>query len=170
MNTLILFFEEPTKEFNVREVSRLVGISPASASKTLKRLAEESILKQRDERMLKLFKANLESEKYLDMKIFYNIRKIKESGLITSLNDFYLKPTIILFGSCATGLDTESSDVDLLVLSEKTNEFKNLKKFEEKINKTIQLFNVIQIKDLKNNHLINNIINGITIQGKIKWI
>ena len=32
------------------------------------------------------------------------------------------------------------------------------------------MFNAKNIKDLKNKELINNIINGIIIQGKIKWI
>ena len=26
------------------------------------------------------------------------------------------------------------------------------------------------IKDLKNEHLINNVLNGIVIQGELKWI
>ncbi|MCD6464408.1 nucleotidyltransferase domain-containing protein, partial [Candidatus Woesearchaeota archaeon] len=106
---------------------------------------------------------------YRDIKVFYNIRKLKESGLLKELNKFYLKPTIVLFGSCASGMDTETSDFDLLIISEKTA-LLNVKKFERLIKRKIQLFIVKNIKDLKNKHLVNNIVNGITIQGKIKWI
>jgi predicted nucleotidyltransferase len=170
LNILKLFFEEPTREFNVREVARLLKISPATASKKLKCWVKENLLKERKERMLNLYKADLEGEPYQDIKIFYNIRKVKDSGLIDALNKFYLKPTIVLFGSCSSGMDMETSDFDFLIISEKTKEFPEIRKFEKKLNRKIQLFVVSKIKDLKNEHLINNILNSITIQGKIKWI
>lgn len=170
LNILKLFFENPNKEFNVREVARLLKISPATASKKLKRLAKANILKKRKERILTLYKANLDNDFYRDLKIFYNIRKIKESGFLNALNKFYLKPVVILFGSCAYGIDTETSDFDLLIISEKTVKFPNIQKFEKKLNRKIQLFIVKEIKELKNKHLINNILNGIVLQGKIKWI
>ena len=167
---LRLFFEEPSREFNVREVARLLKISPATASKKLKSLVKEGVLKERKERILNLYKANLEDELYRDLKIFYNMRKLKESGLVDALNKFYLKPTIVMFGSCAYGIDTETSDFDLLIISEKTKEFPEVKKFEKNLNRKLQLFVVKKIKDLRSKHLINNILNSITIQGKIKWI
>lgn len=170
LNNMKLFLEEPTKEFNVREVARLLKIAPATASKELKSAFKKGLLKERKEKILNLYKANLENELYRDIKIFYNIQKIKDSELIDSLNRFYLKPTIVLFGSCASGIDTETSDFDLLVISEKTKEFPEIKKYEKKLNRKLQLFAVKKIKDLRNDYLINNIVNGITIQGKIKWI
>lgn len=170
LNTLKIFFEEPTREFNVREIARILKISPATASKELKLLTKKSLLKERKERMLKLYKSNLDSDLYRDLKIFYNIRKVKDSGLLEELNKFYLKPTVVLFGSAAFGLDTETSDFDLLVVSETTKKFPELKKFEKKLKRKIQLFVVRKISDLKNEHLINNILNGIVLQGEIKWI
>lgn len=166
---LDVFLESPTKEFNVREVARILKISPATASKKLNSLAQKQILKQRDERMLKLYKADIDSDEYRNLKVFYNINKIKQFGLIQELNKFYLKPTIVLFGSFSTGYDTEESDLDILVISEKTKQFPKLKEFEKKLNKNFQLFTVKKIKDLKNPHLINNILNGIVLQGELKW-
>ena len=170
LNRLKIFLEEPSREFNVREVARLLKISPATASKELKNLVKEGVLKERKERMLNLYKANIENDLYKDIKIFYNIRKLKESRLVNALNKFYLKPTITMFGSCASGMDTETSDFDLLIISEKTKEFPEIKKFEKKLNRKLQLFVVKEIKDLRNKHLINNILNGIVIHGRIKWI
>jgi len=169
INILRLFFEESTREFNVREIARILKISPAAASYKLKALANKSLLRERKERMLILYKANLESELYQDSKVFYNVRKIKESGLIKELNKFYLKPTIILFGSITFGLDTETSDIDLLIISEKKKEFTQRSKFEKKLNRPIQILIVKEVKELKNKHLISNIINGIVLQGKIRW-
>lgn len=170
LNILKIFFESPSKEFNVREIARIVKIAPATASKQLKNFYLQEILKEKKERNLNLYKANFDSDYYIDLKRFYNIRKIKDSGLIKELNEFYLKPTIILFGSAFYGLDTENSDIDLVIISEKKKEFNNIKKFEKKLNRRIQIFAVKDIKELKNEHLINNVLNGMIIQGAIKWI
>ena len=170
LNILKLFFEQPDREFNVREIGRILKISPATASKELKKLANERLLKERKERFFNLYKANLESDYYIDLKIFYNLRKIKECGLLEEINKFYLKPTVILFGSAASGIDTETSDFDLVVISEKSKEFPKLKIFEKKLNRKLQLFVVEDIRNLRNRHLINNILNGIVLQGKIRWI
>src|SRR3989344_1903144 len=126
LNIMKLFFEEPTREFNVREVARLLEISPATASKELKAFVKKGLLKERKERILNLYKADLESDLYKDLKIYYNTRKIKDTKLIDSLNKFYLKPAIVMFGSCASGIDTETSDFDLLLISEKTKEFSDI--------------------------------------------
>lgn len=170
MNILKLFFEEPSREFNVRELARIIKISPATASKKLKKLAKQGLLNERKERIFNLYKANLENDSYKDLKIHYNIRKIKDSGLLEALNKFYLKPTVVLYGSASRGEDTETSDFDLLVISEKTKEFPELNKFEKKIERGLQVFIVKNIGRLRNKYLINNILNGIVLQGTIKWI
>jgi len=169
VNILKLFFERPSRRFNVREVARLVKISPATASKKLRSLAKAGILKQERERMLLFYRANLESDLYQDMKLFYNIRKIRESGLLDELNKFYFKPTVVLFGSASKGLDTESSDLDLLILSEKKVGFPQKEKFEKKLGKSLQLFVFKTIKKIKNKELINSIINGVVLQGELRW-
>ena len=166
---LKVFFEEPNREFNVRELARILKISPATASKELKKSASLGIIGRRKERIFDLYKSNVENELYKDIKIFYNVRKLRDSGFIEALNKFYLKPAIILFGSAALGMDTETSDFDVLIISEKNKEFNELAKFENKIKRKIHLFIVRNIHGLNNKQLVNSIINGITIQGEIIW-
>lgn len=170
LNILKIFFEKPTTEFNVREIARMVKISPATASKKLNELKKEKLLKSRDERNLILYSSDLESELYKDMKKFHTIRQIKDSKFLESLNDFYLIPTIILFGSCSNGLDTETSDIDLVIISKKTKKFEKLEKFEREFGKNIQLFVFSNITQIKNKHLLNNVLNGTLIQGQVQWI
>ena len=55
MNTIRIFLENPSREFNVRELARILKISPATASKNLQELEKKGILKKRKERMLKLY-------------------------------------------------------------------------------------------------------------------
>ena len=170
LNIMKPFLESPTREFNVREASRLLKISPATASKELLALSKRGLLRERKERRFIFYQSDTESEKYRDFKIFYNINKIRESGLLESLNKFYLKPSVMLFGSAAHGLDTETSDFDLVVLSEKTSVFQEKAKFDNILNRNLQIFNCKSLKDFKNEHLINSMLNGIVIQGEIKWI
>ncbi|MFT4311048.1 MAG: nucleotidyltransferase domain-containing protein [Candidatus Woesearchaeota archaeon] len=169
LNTLNLFLEDPTRSFSVREVARILKISPATASKKLKGFKAQNFLKHKNELNHDLYKANLESHKFKDLKTYYSIRKLKESSLIKELDKFYVKPTIILFGSISKGLDTKSSDIDLVVISENTKEFPKKIEFEKLFEKNLQIFAVSNLKDLKNNHLINNALNGIVLQGHIIW-
>jgi predicted nucleotidyltransferase len=170
INTLKLFFENPSKKYNVREVARILNINPSTASNYLKDLKENKLLKYKKDKIYDFYQANIDSFDYRDLKIYYSIRKIRCSGLIEEINKFYLKPTIILFGSVSTGYDLEDSDIDLVIISEKQNEFKEKKKFEKILNKKLQLFVVKNLKELKNQHLINNILSGIVLQGEIRWI
>lgn len=168
LNILKPFLEDPQREFNVRELARIVKITPATASKKLKLFSKKGILSHRKERILDLYKANLDNSPYTDLKTYYNIRKIRDSDLIEELNKFYLKPSIVLFGSASLGLDTKSSDIDLLIISENKENF-DVKKFEKRLNRNIQLFIEKSLKEIKNKHLIRNILNGMILQGEIKW-
>jgi len=170
INILRIFFEEPAREFNVREAAKILKVSPATASKDLKEMTKKGFLKARKQSVFDFYKADTDSDAYRDLKVYYNIRKVKESGLLDALNKFYLKPAVVLFGSAASGLDTETSDIDILVVSERGQDFPESKAFEKKLNRRLQFFVVKEVKDLRNEHLINNVVNGITLQGAVKWI
>ncbi len=170
LNTLRPFFEEPSKERNVREVARLLHIAPATASTKLKRLSKQGVLKEIQQRIYTFYKANLDNELYRDLKVWYLTRKIKDSRLIEELNKTYFKPPIILFGSAAYGLDTETSDIDVCIISEKSEKFSHLDIYEKKLNRRIQIVLFPSIKKISNKHLLNNIVNGHIIQGEIQWI
>lgn len=169
LNILKVFFESPSKEFSVRDVAKRIKITPATASKQLKDLTKKRFLSYKRERAADLYKANIDSDDYKDLKVYYNIRKLKESGFIEALNKYYLKPAIILFGSAARGIDTEDSDFDIVVISENVKAFPEIKKYEQKLNRRIQMFNVKELNDLRNKHLVNNVLNGIKIQGEVLW-
>lgn len=169
INTLKPFLEEPNREFHVREAASLISLSPATASKKLKLFTKLKILKHRKERIYDLYKANLENNAFTDLKTYYTINKIRQS-LIPALNKFYLKPTIVLFGSAAFGLDTKESDIDLLIISENIKDFPSKKKYQQKLNRNLQIFAHNALKQVKNKHLLNSMINGVVLQGEIEWI
>ena len=169
LNTMEHFFHEPRREFSVRETARILKIAPATASKDLVELADRGILKVRDERLAKLYSANIENESYRDLKKYYTIRKLKDSGFLQELNFFYHNPTVILFGSAAAGSDTESSDVDVIVISERSDSMPDRAAFEKKFGRRLQLFVVQQLSQMAKQHLITQIMNGIVLQGALQW-
>ena len=170
LNILKIFLEDPYREFNVREIARLLNISPATASKHLKYFSEKRILKYQKERIYDLYRADIESEKYRDLKVYYNITKIRDSGLLDEFDRYYLKPTVILFGSGSTGYDTKDSDFDFVIISVKKGIFQKQDIFEKKLGRSLQIFQVLDLKELKNEHLINNVLRGIVLQGEIHWM
>lgn len=163
------FFHEPRREFSVREAAKLLKVAPATASKDLSELASKGILKVRDERLANLYSANIDNESYRDLKRYSTIRQLKESGFVQELNSFYQNPTIILFGSAAAGNDTESSDFDIIIISEKKDSFPERASFEKKFGRRVQLFVVQQLSQMAKQHLITQIMNGIVIQGALPW-
>lgn len=170
INILKLFFEEPYRAFHVREVARLTKLSPATASKKLKLFAKQNILKHNKLKIYDNYRANLDHPKYTDLKTYYNITKLRDSGLIKALNDFYLLPTIVLFGSAAFGLDHKESDFDLLIITEEIKEFPEVEKYQRKLSRNLQFFVHKALKDVPNEHLQNSMINGIVLQGELHAI
>ncbi|HIH39110.1 TPA: nucleotidyltransferase domain-containing protein [Candidatus Woesearchaeota archaeon] len=166
---LSLFFEHPNREFHVRETAKLTKISHRSASKYLSKLAKDGFLAvEKGKAKLINYKADTENGYFIEYKRFYNMLKLRRSGLIDFLNKVYSHPTIIIFGSYSRAEDTEKSDADIFILSETKKEI-NLSNYENKINRKVQLFvmNDDEFEKAKKSspNLINNIINGIKISG-----
>lgn len=165
--TLKLFIEAPEREFYVREIARIMKKSPTTISKYLKKYEKDNILKSEKKFNHLVFKAN-DSEEFRQIKLSYNLKIIKSSGLVDFLVQEYEPETIILFGSFAKAENNKRSDIDLLLVTGRKKEI-NLEKFEEGLGHKIQLFvhskaEIEKIKE-KNPELLNNWINGIKLYG-----
>lgn len=161
------FFEEPNKWYHLREYARINNISPSTAMNYLNEFCEKGLLKKKKEHNLSLYKAEDESENFRDMKIFWNVQRIKNSKILDFLEE-ELKPNgIILFGSVSKGLDSKESDIDLFAMSSAKKEI-NLEKFEKILKRKIQLFVFNQKRLKETKELSNNILNGIILRGYIE--
>ena len=58
----------------------------------------------------------------------------------------------------------EGSDIDVALFTPSRNKL-DLGKFEKKLGRKIQLFLFKDRKDVKNGHLLSNILNGFIISG-----
>ncbi len=168
-NLLRYFFDEPEREFHVRELAKLMKKSPTTISKNLKDLEKQGLLISRQKYNHLFFKANNESKKFKEEKLFYNLNILRESGIVDFLNESYNNPpAIILFGSFRKGENTKQSDIDILIITPLKKSL-DLSKYEKKLGHKIQVFlhSYVEINKMKktNKELLNNFINGLVLEG-----
>lgn len=164
------FFENPNDNFQIRELSRLLKINHTTIRQYLIRLVKEDLIEAEKGKPYDYFKVRI-NKKFLNLKLFFNLEKLRKSGIIEQIEQDYDYPVIILFGSYANAIDDSNSDIDLFILTEiKKNA--DYSKFESKLNRKIatHLFSreKFDLAKNKNPDLLNSIINGITLSGKLE--
>jgi DNA polymerase sigma len=170
MDILTIFLDNPEKEFHVRQIARMLKKSPTTISLHLHNLKNKKILNSRKERNHLLYQVNLDNKLVKDQKLFHNITRIRSSGLIDYLLDYYNHPSaIILFGSFRKAENISTSDIDICIITPKKQE-PNFEKYEKKLKSSVQLFLITkkEIQTGKNPQLLNNIINGIVLEGNLE--
>lgn len=162
------FFEEPNREFHIRELARILKINHMTAKKYLEQLKKEGLLLETESKYVKNYRANIDNEKFREYKRFFNIQNLIDSGLINFLDREFAYPTIVVFGSFEKGEDSINSDIDIFILSETKKEL-NLEQFAKKLKRKIQLhvFSEKEYEKLKkiNPYLVNNLANGRVLRG-----
>lgn len=160
-----LFFEEPARNFQLREVSRMTGIAVTSAKKYLHELEKEGMLKKNRETLYPSYSANETSRLFKIQKMQNMVLKIYASELIDFLEDNLQPRCIILFGSVRKGEYTKESDIDIYVQS--TEQEITLTEYEKKLRHKISIIFEPHIQELSE-ELFNTIVNGIILSGYLK--
>ncbi len=160
-----LFFEEPSKNFQIRGISRLTKIAVTSVKNYLRELQKDKLVKKDKNTLYPSYIANQQNRLFRIYKQQFIIFKLYSSGLVDYLEDKLHPRCIILFGSAGKGEYNKDSDIDIFMqTSEKSI---NLTKFEKILKHKISLFFEEKINKLSN-ELFNNIINGIRLSGYLK--
>lgn len=164
-----VFFNEPTKQHYLIEISQKAKLAHTSVKKYLEQMKETGIIKETTEkkgkRKFPVYTANTENPEYKKYKKLYNILNLEESGLIRFLKDNLLPKTIVVFGSYARGEDIEESDIDLFLECKKA-EF-DTSRFEKQLARKIQLHFKEKFKNYPA-ELKNNIANGTVLSGYLE--
>lgn len=164
---LKVFFDFPLKKFSLKEISLLSKLSHPSLKPELSNLIKSEFLQKhieiRGKRSFPLYFAS-ENEEFKKIKKLSNEYELIYSGIIEFLKSKMMPNSIIVFGSYSRGEDLEESDIDLFVESE-IKEI-DLKKFEKKLKRKINLTFKEDLNKLDKNLLIN-IINGKILYGEI---
>ena len=163
------FFEDPNRKFSIRELSRILKINHTTVRQYLNNLVKEGFLSSKKEGLYFFYQLIL-SKKALNLKLYYNLEKIRNSNLIEDLEKAYDLPVIVLFGSYTLARDDTSSDIDICLISNVDKEFQ-INKYEKSLNRKISLHkfskNSWDKAKKSNPNLINNICNGIVLSGEL---
>ena len=163
INNLHLFFQDCYQRYGVREYARKMHIPPPTASKLLQSYEKEGLLKKEKDRQYILYFANKENKIFIHLSQIYWSQQLKD--LIQHIEQKTFNPTIVLFGSLSKAEVKTDSDIDIAIFAAKKD--LNLKPFEKKLKRNIQLFWFPSVSEIKNKELANNIINGHTLEGKV---
>lgn len=158
------FFINPTSKLRVRQIERELKLPLPSIIRYCKELEKEGVLKREKISEIYVYSADRASKRYLIEKRLFNFKLIFECGLVDYMINEYSNPVIILFGSYAKGEDIENSDIDLYIQTPSKKELKT-EKFEKLLKRKVQFFIHSNLKQINNPHLVNNIINGIILNG-----
>ncbi len=168
---LTIILDRPTALFSAREIARLIKITHPTVSSALKKLKKQNLvipISQKNKSRIgntTLWQANIESEDFKNTKRVENLKSLYNSGLINAITKSTSPNTIILFGSYSRGEDTEDSDIDLFIQSKERPI--NLKRFERKMNRKINLTFSSKTETLRKEFL-TNLINGIVMYGYLE--
>ena len=158
------FIEDCYRRISIREYSRLIKVSPPTASKLLYNLNKEGLLLMVKDRNYLFYHANANNLVFIDLSRIY--WRLKLSKLIDFLIKKITSPTIILYGSLSKAETKNDSDIDLCIIGHRKE--LDIKIFEDLLKRKIQLFFFSSIEDIPNKELANNIVNGYVLEGRVK--
>ncbi len=160
-----VFFENPTQDFHIRGIARMLKIPKTTVSYQVKRLLKEGLIVKNKKSVFPSFRANEASEIYHFCKTQEFLKELVRSGVLDYIEREAHPRCIILFGSFAKGEYGNKSDIDLFVQSKEVAV--NIEKFEKKLRHPINVLFEADVNKLSA-ELFNNIANGIKLRGFLK--
>jgi|SRR3989344_3741037 len=162
-NNLRPFFEDCYRRISVREYAKIISVSPPTASSLLNAYLKSNLLIKEIERNYIFFHANSKEKQFIDLsRIYWSIRL---GNFLHYLEKELVPSAIVLFGSLSKGETKSDSDLDLAIFANKKN--LNIKKYEEELERRFQIFWFKSTGDVKNKELMNNILNGYLLKGRL---
>jgi len=158
LETLCIF---PSREFTVSGLARETDLSKSFVSTKITELAERGLINVDSRGNQKVLSFDRGNESALKLKQLINLDKVYSSSIIDDLVDLYSYPdAIVLFGSFSTGEDTESSDIDIAVITSETHDYEN-----RLMNRPVS---VTEFKNEIPENMLESLANGITVYGHLE--
>lgn len=154
------------EKLSQREIAKMLDVSPTAVAKSLRKLEKEELVKIEKLKTINFVSFNRDNHRAIELKRAENLKNIYISGLSDYLENQLPGGTIILFGSYSSGVDTESSDIDIAVI-ERKDKMLDLENYEKILNRVINV-NFYESWKKIHKHLKNNILNGIILHGGIE--
>ncbi len=165
MYNLRIFFEDCYRRVSVREYAKLIHVTPPTASSLLKKFQSENLLLFQKEHGRHFFYANRESRDFIDLSRMYWRNNLQE--IVDLILKETVQATIILYGSLCKAETNLKSEIDILVLSRETKKI-HFEKEEKKLKRNVSLLQFNSLKEIQNEHLRNNVVNGYRLHGFLR--
>lgn len=112
------FFSSPNERFYLREMARLLEMSPMTLKRSLDVLVGDNLIVREEIKNQILYRANTNSQAYRFAKVAYSLAWLEENSVVESfVDDVPGISSIVLYGSYAKGENDRHSDLDLLIIS-----------------------------------------------------
>lgn len=139
---LVHYMGNPNTSFHIKQLARIIEVSPASVSGAVKSFESEGLLLKEEKGLAHIYRLNAENAFIISLKKAYGIALVSSSKPGEKFLE--TEPSIIslaLFGSYAQGSFDEKSDIDFLVVTptRKENLIKAAKRIEEELEKEVNL-------------------------------
>lgn len=136
LKILSFFLRSPTKKVSYTTLRKTLKIAKASLTKYLKLLLKEEFVKVEIIGLNKIYELNKGNLIVKQLKILDNLLILSEIKTLCSKHEI----EIYLYGSAARGEDTESSDIDLLVIGKISKEqvYSDIANISKKIGREIK--------------------------------
>lgn len=134
------FLAHPNTFFHIKEIARILEVSPGSVSTAVKFFEEWGLLVKEERGLAHLYKLSLEHRLTPPLKKAYGLAFVLSSRLAERLLEVDENIiSVALFGSYADGSFDEKSDVDLLIISptRKEETFEMIKRLEDDMRKNV---------------------------------
>lgn len=165
-NLLKFVFLHPTGEYTVREIARKTGMSPTWISKISRELAKADLVTIKEETTSKKISAK-KGQTFIRKKRVFNLDSVYGSGVVDKLAEEYAHPdAIVLFGSYSKGEDTEKSDIDIAIISQRKKAEVSLKAYEKKLERQIHV--VIVSPEETTKEFGMTLANGVVLYGYLE--
>ncbi len=136
------FLENPNTSFHIKQLARVLDVSPASVSNAVKLFEEDGLLSKEEKGLAHIFRLNAGNSVVAPLKKAYGIAfvlssKPKEKFLEIDQNII----SLAIFGSYAEGSFDEKSDVDFLIVTSIRKEIfiKAVRRLEEELQKEVSI-------------------------------
>ena len=110
------------KEFYERQVARRLGIAYGSANRALNELFASGAVTRRQEGKMYFYSVDSSDAAVIELKKMINLMLVEP--LVDQLKQ--VSNRIVLYGSCAFGMDTSESDLDLFIVSNSKSKASNI--------------------------------------------
>ena len=136
------FLANPNTSFHVKQLARILNVSPASVSNAVKSFEEDGLLSKEEKGLAHIYRLDSDNSMVAPLKKAYGIAFVLSSKPKEKILE--IDPNIIslaLFGSYAEGSFDEKSDIDFLIVTSARKEMfiKVAQKLEEEMQKEVSL-------------------------------